>query len=122
MKKTIIILFASFVALVAMSNSAAIFSWTETTYDFGSITQGTPVYHEFEFTNNGSEPLIISNVQVSCGCTVADYTKDAIASGEKGYVKATYNAAKAGAFTKTVSVQANTSENPVLTLKGTVVE
>jgi hypothetical protein len=122
MKKSIVILFASFVAFVAMSKTAAIFSWNETTYDFGSVIQGTPVNHEFEFTNNGSEPLIISSVRVSCGCTVANYTKDPIAPGEKGYVKATYNADKAGAFTKTVSVQANASENPVLTLKGTVLE
>jgi Protein of unknown function (DUF1573) len=122
MKKTIIILFASCVALVAASNTSAIFNWNETVFDFGSIKQGAPVDHEFEFTNLGSEPLIISNVQVSCGCTVADFTKDPIAPGAKGYVKASYNAAKAGAFTKTVTVQANTDTYPVLTLKGTVIE
>jgi hypothetical protein len=122
MKKTLIIIFASFVAFTAVSNTAAIFNWNETIFDFGTIEQGTPVNHEFEFVNTGSEPLIISTVQVSCGCTVADYTKEAIAPGAKGYVKATYNAAKAGAFTKTVTVQANSSENPVLTLKGIVVE
>jgi len=122
MKKTLIIIFASFVALVAFSNSAAIFNWNETIFDFGSIAQGTPVHHEFEFMNTGSEPLIISTVQVSCGCTIADYSKEPIAPGAKGFVKATYNAAKAGAFTKTVTVQANSTENPVLTLKGIVAE
>jgi hypothetical protein len=122
MKKTIIILFASCVAFIAASNTAAIFNWSETTFDFGSIKQGTPVDHEFEFTNLGSEPLIISNVQVSCGCTVADYTKDPIAPGAKGFVKASYNAANPGVFAKTITVQANADNNPVLTLKGTVTE
>lgn len=122
MKKTIIILFASFVAFAALSNTAAIFNWNQTSFDFGSIAVGAPVSHEFEFTNTGSEPLIITGVQASCGCTVANYTQDAIAPGGKGYVKATYNAAKAGVFSKTVTVQSNASESPILTLKGTVVE
>ena len=40
-----------------------------------------------------------------------------------GFVSATYNAAKAGQFTKTVSVNANTDESVVqLTIKGEVVE
>lgn len=122
MKKTIIILFASFIAFAALSNTAAIFNWNETSFDFGSVPQGTPVSHEFEFTNTGSESIIITGVQASCGCTVADYTKDPIAPGEKGYVTSTYNAAKAGVFSKTVTVQSNAAENPILTLKGTVVE
>jgi hypothetical protein len=30
------------------------------TYDFGKIPKGTPVNHEFNFTNNGKEPIVIS--------------------------------------------------------------
>lgn len=122
MKKTIIILFACLVAFAALSNTASIFSWNETSFDFGSIPAGTPVSHEFEFTNTGTEPLIITAVQASCGCTVASYTQDPIAPGEKGHILSTYNAAKAGIFQKTLTVQSNAAENPVLTLKGTVVE
>lgn len=122
MKKTIIILLASCVAFAALSNTAAIFNWSETSFDFGSVPQGTPVSHEFEFTNTGTEPLIITGVQASCGCTVASYTQDPIAPGAKGYITSTYNAAKIGVFSKTVTVRANAGENPILTLKGTVVE
>jgi hypothetical protein len=105
----------------AWSNAA--FSWVQTVFDFGSIRQNVPVTHTFNFTNNGNEPLIISTVQASCGCTVTDYSKDPILPGGSGYVKATYNAAKTGVFNKTVTVNANTDGEAVtLTIKGTVVE
>lgn len=99
------------------------FSWAIKTHDFGKIKVNTPVTHEFRFTNSGDAPLVISSVQASCGCTVTDYSKDPIAPGAEGYVKATYNAAKVGIFTKTVTVSANAEESVVqLTIKGEVVE
>jgi hypothetical protein len=99
------------------------FSWIVTSYDFGKIKVNKPVAHEFRFTNSGDAPLVISSVQASCGCTVTDYSKDPIAPGSEGYVKATYNAAKLGVFSKTVTVSANAAESVVqLTIKGEVVE
>lgn len=99
------------------------FLWSMTTYDFGKIKMNNPVSHEFRFTNSGDAPLVISSVQASCGCTVTDYSKDPIAPGAEGYVKATYNAAKVGIFSKTVTVNAN-AEKPVvqLMIKGEVVQ
>jgi hypothetical protein len=82
-----------------------------------------PVTHEFKFTNTGNAPLVISSVQASCGCTVTEYSKEPIPVGGQGYVKATYNAAKLGVFTKSVTVNANAEESVVqLTIKGEVVE
>jgi hypothetical protein len=99
------------------------FSWIVTNHDFGKIKLNSPVTHEFRFTNSGDAPLVISSVQASCGCTVTDYSKDPIAPGSEGYVKATYNAAKVGVFSKTVTVNANAAESVVqLTIKGEVVE
>jgi hypothetical protein len=100
----------------------AIFEWTATEFDFGQIKVGIPVSYEFEFTNSGEIPLVISTVQASCGCTVTSYTKEPIEPGGKGFVKATYNAASVGQFTKTVTVNANTEEGIAkLTIKGEVV-
>lgn len=102
---------------------AAVFNWNSTEFDFGKVQKGTPVTHEFTFTNTGSEQLIISSVKASCGCTVTEYTKNPIEAGGKGFVKATYDASKAGAFTKTVTINANTEEGAVLlTIKGEVIE
>jgi len=99
------------------------FAWDITAYDFGKIQLNKPVTHEFKFTNTGDAPLVISSVQASCGCTVAEYSKDAIAPGAQGFVKTTYNAAKVGVFTKSVTVNANAENNVVqLFIKGEVVE
>lgn len=102
---------------------AAVFNWVLTEYDFGKIKVGIPVTYEFSFTNQGKIPLVISTVQASCGCTVTSYTKDPIEPGAKGFVKATYNAANVGQFTKTVTVNANTEEGVArLTIKGEVIQ
>lgn len=104
-------------------DAIAIFEWDSTTHDFGVIELNQPAEHTFEFKNKGDAPLIIQSVKASCGCTVANYSKDPIGIDEKGFVKATYNSAKHGPFVKTVTVVANTGEDAVvLTLKGEVSE
>lgn len=100
----------------------AVFSWEKTEHDFGSIKKDVPVHHKFTFTNKGDAPLVISSVQASCGCTVTDYSTDPIAPGKSGYVKATFNAAQIGVFSKTVTVNANTGDPVLLVIKGIVRE
>lgn len=96
--------------------------WKSETIDVGTIPQNTPKPIVFEFKNTGKTAVIVTNVQGSCGCTATDYTKTPIAPGKSGTVTATYNAANAGAFTKTVSVTTNIETAPkTLTIKGTVV-
>ena len=114
--------FASVYTPATMLKAAA-FAWSQTTFDFGKIKQNQPVTNTFEFVNTGTEPLVISSVKASCGCTVTEYSKDPIAPGGKGFVKGTYNAAKVGQFTKTITVNANTEDAVVqLTIKGEVTE
>ncbi len=97
------------------------FKWEETTHDFGKIDQGTPVKHEFTFTNNGGSPLIISNVKGSCGCTVTDYSKEPVQPGKTGIVTATFNAAAMGSFNKSIRVTANVEGgSETLFIKGEV--
>jgi len=96
--------------------------WKSETIDVGSIPQNTPKPIVFEFTNTGKTVLVITNVQGSCGCTATNYTKNPIAPGKSGIITATYNAANAGSFSKTVSVTTNLDASvKVLTIKGTVI-
>lgn len=98
-----------------------VLNWAEQTHDFAEIAQGKPVSTTFNYTNSGEVPLVIADVKTSCGCTVADYTKDAVLPGKSGYVRVTYNAANTGAFNKAVTITANTeSGSQVLFIKGTV--
>ena len=99
------------------------FKFVEETHDFGKIAQGTPVTYEFKFTNIGEEPIIISNVQAQCGCTVPKYSSTPVKKGEVGTINVTYNAASPGAFTKTLTITSNAkTPTKVIYIKGEVVE
>jgi len=102
-------------------NQAA-FKFTEEEFNFGTIMQGDQVKHDYEFTNTGKEPLIISSAAGSCGCTVPEWPKEPIAPGAKAVIKVTFNSAgKQGVQDKTVTLQSNAKQNPlVLHLKGNV--
>lgn len=96
--------------------------WESTEINLGEIVQNKPVTIEFEFTNTGDSPVIISGVQASCGCTSTDYVKTPILPGEKTKIKAVFNAATKGVFKKQVTVTTNAEEAPkVLSFTGTVV-
>ncbi len=96
--------------------------WKSETVEVGEIPQGTPKVIEFEFKNTSDKAVLISNVRPGCGCTNADYTKESIAPGKIGYVKATFNAANPGPFTKTIAVTTSAEDVPkILVFKGTVI-
>lgn len=89
--------------------------------DFGEIPQNVPATATFNFKNITKAPVVLKNVQASCGCTAPEWTKEPVLPKKSGFVKATYNAAAPGAFTKTVTVTLDKGEQAILTIKGTVV-
>ena len=85
------------------------FSFTEENHNFGTIDEGVKADYDFEFTNTGDAPLIITNAKGSCGCTVASPPKDPILPGESGKISVSFNSTgKPGNQTKTVTLNANT--------------
>jgi hypothetical protein len=94
-----------------------------TTLDMGDIEQKVPKTATFVLNNDGNEPLIIVTAQASCGCTGLQYEKEPILPGKSANISATYNAANAGNFLKSITVKTNASDQPVvLSIKGNVVE
>ena len=91
--------------------------------DYGTIAQNADGKREFVFTNNGNTPLVITNAQGSCGCTVPSSPKEPIAPGAKGVIGVKYDTNRVGPFTKTVTISSNAAGQPtkVLTIKGNVV-
>lgn len=74
--------------------NGAVISWEEQSHDFGDIYQGDKVEHTFTFKNTGNEPLIITNVQVSCGCTTPKgWPRDPIPPGQSGEITVSFNSA-----------------------------
>lgn len=92
----------------------------ETSYNFGKIQQGRPVTHNFEIVNTGKEPLMLDNVQASCGCTTPEWSRDAIQAGASTTIKVGYNAAAEGDFTKTITIHYNNLQVKTLTISGSV--
>ncbi|GEM_PF-101039 len=96
--------------------------FAETEHDFGTIAEGSVAEFAFVFRNVGNEPLVISNVQTSCGCTVPAWSQEPVKKHEQGVVKIHYNTRILGSFKKTIVVHSNAANSPVtLTIKGTVV-
>ncbi len=91
-------------------------------HDFGVVTEGTQASYDFEFTNTGTAPVIISNVSASCGCTTPFWTREPVLPGKTGKVTASYNSTgRPGVFHKTVTVVSNAQNaTAVLIIKGTV--
>ena len=77
----------------------------------GKIEEGKLLDVEFEFTNTGTEMLIIKNVSASCGCTIPEKPEEPIAPGQSGKIKATFDSkGRAGLNQKAITVIANTKE------------
>jgi len=97
---------------------------SETEHDFGVIyEEDGDASCEFIITNTGTAPLAITDVTASCGCTKPSFTKEPIAPGGTGVVKATYLAkGRLGTFSKTITIMSNAEENPFhVKIKGEVV-
>jgi hypothetical protein len=89
-------------------------------YSFGKIPQGRPVIHVFEIVNMGKEPLLLENVQASCGCTTPEWSREPIAPGATVPIKVGYNAYAEGHFNKTVTIFYNNGQTKALIISGEV--
>jgi hypothetical protein len=94
----------------------------ETEFDFGTVNEGEKVSHTYTFTNNGEEPLILSNAKGSCGCTVPSWPREPIAPGATGEITVEFNSKnKKGKRNQKVTVTANTNPpQSFIYLKGDV--
>lgn len=129
MKKLLLIATLLISVVVVMAQEEAKKNGPEITFkttmhEYGEIYVGGDGTYNFDFTNTGNEPLILSKPRSSCGCTVPAWPKEPILPGETNTIKVTYNTAKAGAFNKTVTVYSNSKKNAavVLKIKGKVVQ
>ncbi|MGK7390484.1 MAG: DUF1573 domain-containing protein [Candidatus Cyclobacteriaceae bacterium M2_1C_046] len=114
MKKILLTLFALFTvaSLYAQEpikqENGPILTFEKDTHDFGDIYQGDKVKHTFTFENTGNEPLIITNVQVTCGCTATEWPRDPIAPGQSGDITIQFDSTgKIGRQNKVITVVSN---------------
>jgi len=125
MKKTLLLIMMLVGGLTAAMAQAEI-KFDKLTHDFGKFSKKSPVVHcVFTYENVGDAPLVINQAIGSCGCTVPEYTKEAVQPGQKGEIKVTYNGTgkHVGGFSKTITVHCNGKAEVVrLTIKGEMTE
>ena len=103
------------------NESGAKIEFKKEVIDYGTIEKGADGIRKFEFTNTGNEPLIISRVYSSCGCTVPKKPEAPIAPGDSGVIEVKYDTKRVGPIRKTISVYSNASSVPFpLKIKGTI--
>ncbi len=90
--------------------------------DYGEIVKGSDGIRIFTFVNSGDMPLEITKVYSSCGCTIPKKPEAPIAPGESGEIQVKYDTNRVGPIRKTITVNSNASETPIVSLKikGTV--
>jgi len=104
--------------------SGAVITWDNSTFDFGDVIEGDKVNHTFKFTNTGNAPLVLTNVEVTCGCTTPKgWPRDPIAPGSTGDLTVAFNSSgKSGKQNKVITVTSNSvgTTNQVLIIVNVV--
>jgi hypothetical protein len=102
------------------SNANLVFETSS--HSFGNIIEGQIATYEFKFTNTGTEPLELTNVRASCGCTTPKWPRELIQPGASSVIRAEYNSSgRPGTFSKNIFVTSNAGQS-TLTISGNVIK
>lgn len=119
-------IFTTLYALAAVALTVAAqprFTSNTEMYNFGQIEWKHPVSVQYTITNTGDQPLVLTEVEPDCACSVAQWTKTPIAPGAKGFVDVTFDAEALGHFHKSVAIYSNAEPHLVyLKFSGEVVQ
>lgn len=94
-----------------------------TTFDFGTMKQGSSRSHKFEFKNVGAKPVLVQFKESSCKCTVGNFKEATLQPGESTEVELKWIAEKAlpdFAQTATIATDAPGQEEIKLTIRGKI--
>lgn len=95
----------------------------KTSHNFGQIMEGPQAKTEFQYVNSGTEPLVLTRVAASCGCTTPNWSKEPLMPGDTTAVTAIYNTrGRVGPFTKSITIYSNAVNESTarVTITGTV--
>lgn len=113
---------ASLFAQQDVSDNSGVFQFDSETINYGNIEQNVDGKRLFIFKNVGESAIIISKVKASCGCTVVTKPSKPILPGETAEIGVNYSTNRTGAFSKSITITSNASEqSKVLRIKGNVI-
>jgi Protein of unknown function (DUF1573) len=82
---------ASAINATVQPASVTTIQWLDSMREVGEVIEGEKVETQFRFINTGKSPLVVSNVEASCGCTVPEKPTEPIMPGEEGRIKAVFD-------------------------------
>ena len=91
-------------------------SFDKMVHDYGNVKPDSDNATYFTINNTGKKPLIIENVEASCGCTTPEKPKKPILPGKSDRMKVSFHPkpGQVGEIDKKVTVTSNTE--PMLTV------
>lgn len=99
----------------------AVFKFDKVLIDYGKVAFKSDGKRIFNFTNIGSEPIVINDIKTSCDCTVPSIPKEPIMPNEKGIIEVVYDTSKSGGFSKVITIFSNAKKGrTTLRIKGFV--
>lgn len=125
MKKILSLIAVITFSAAGFSQAKIEFLAKDNTIDYGKVTKDSDNgIRSFEFKNTGNAPLIITNVQSTCGCTVPSKPTEPILPGKTGKIDVKYNM-NPGPIRKTITVESNATNveegRVALKIKGEVI-
>lgn len=105
MKMRRLIMFAcAFGVLASTASAKLVFEQDKIQHDAGLLEERTEAV--FKFTNEGDQPVTVTGLKSTCGCTVPQLTKKDYLPGESGEIKAIFTyGARVGTQQKRITVQ-----------------
>lgn len=94
------------------ANASAVEWLTPKHHDFGTLKLGVPDKVAFRFKNISPDSIAIDNVRSTCGCTAPDWLEEPIPPGAESTISIEYDAAKAGYFSKKITVYLSGQRKP----------
>ena len=103
------------------NNNSGVIKFENHIHDFGEVAYKENCEYSFNYSNHGNVPIVIQDVETSCGCTVPDWPKNPLKPGKSEELKITYDTSQPGVFRKTMTVHYNGKDSPVkLSISGNV--
>jgi hypothetical protein len=123
--KKIIVFAVLLITALGFSQAKIEFKAKDNTVDYGTVSKDSDDgVRDFIFTNTGDAPLIITNVQSTCGCTVPTKPTAPIMPGKSDKISVKYNM-NPGPIRKTITVETNAANyeggRVALKIKGEVI-
>lgn len=129
MKKLFLLAFVMLVVVAAQAQkqNGPQLTWENGNHNFGEVVLGSKVEHVYKFTNTGNEPLIITDVKPSCGCTLPkSWPHDPIMPGDRGELVIAFDSSgkPLGKLERTTAVISNASNEGANQIKfsATIIE